>query len=81
LSPPFDHFANSYLPALCQIGFCIDAQLNRWGWRPAGGGQVACRIAPARVQRGARLPMPLTLVRRGSVGIHLNRVCFTLGAK
>lgn len=65
LSPPFDHFANSYLPALRQMGFCFDAQLNRWGWRPAGGGEVACRIAPARVERGANPPMPLTLVRRG----------------
>lgn len=66
-SPPFDHFANSYLPALRQMGFCIDAELNRWGWYPTGGGEVACRIAPGRVERGTRLPMALALVQRGSL--------------
>jgi RNA 3'-terminal phosphate cyclase (ATP) len=44
-SPPFDDFANAYLSALRRIGFCVDAELKRWGWYPVGGGEILCTIA------------------------------------
>src|ERR1019366_10650985 len=45
-APSFDFLANAYFPALRHMGFCFDALLKRWGWYPAGGGELGCRIAP-----------------------------------
>jgi len=47
LSPPFDFFAESFLPALERMGFRASARLVRHGFYPAGGGEVAVRIEPS----------------------------------
>lgn len=64
-APPFDHLANSYFPLLRRMGFRVDAELNRWGWYPIGGGEVTCRIAAGAVDRGDFLPTAIQLLRRG----------------
>jgi RNA 3'-terminal phosphate cyclase (ATP) len=66
-SPPFDDFANAYLPACRTMGFRVDAELKRWGWYPVDGGEVACTIAgrsPSDDRRGA-WPRPLRALERG----------------
>lgn len=66
-SPPFDHLVSSYLPILRRMGFRVDAELNRWGWYPVGGGEVACRIAAGAADRDASWPNATELLRRGSL--------------
>jgi RNA 3'-terminal phosphate cyclase (ATP) len=46
--PAFDDFANAYLPVLRKMGLRADAELIRWGWYPAGDGQVLCITPGAR---------------------------------
>src|SRR6516164_6267708 len=68
-SPPFDHFANAYLPALGKVGFRVDAELKRWGWYPVGGGEIVCTIAgrsPRDDQEGA-WPRPVQACKRGAL--------------
>jgi RNA 3'-terminal phosphate cyclase (ATP) len=64
-APPFDHVVGSYLPALWRMGFCVDAELNRWGWYPIGDGEITCRISPGRPDKNLPRPNGLELLRRG----------------
>jgi RNA 3'-terminal phosphate cyclase (ATP) len=41
-----------YLPALERIGVRADVRLRRWGWYPAGGGEIEATIEPVRSLRG-----------------------------
>ena len=66
-SPPFDHLVSSYFPILRRMGFRVDAALNRWGWYPVGGGEVACRIAAGAADRDASWPNAIELLQRGSL--------------
>ena len=43
-APAYDDLANAYLPALRRMGLSADAELKRWGWYPAGGGEIVCKI-------------------------------------
>jgi RNA 3'-terminal phosphate cyclase (ATP) len=71
-SPPFDDFANAYLPPLRKMGFRVEAELRRWGWYPLGGGEVACAVVgcPPRRADASPGPQPLNLAERG----RLNRI-------
>jgi RNA 3'-terminal phosphate cyclase (ATP) len=71
-APTFDHLANSYLPALRRMGLSVSADLARWGWYPAGGGEVVCATAgaPDIASRCDAWPKPIELLERGS----LNRI-------
>ena len=64
-SPAFDDLTTSYLPALRQIGFCIDAELKRFGWYPVGGGEVVCEIAGRLAEHDATRPWPIEMTKRG----------------
>jgi RNA 3'-terminal phosphate cyclase (ATP) len=66
-SPPFDHFANAYLPALRLMGFVLDVDLKRWGWYPVGGGEVVCTVAgrSSSDDRRGVWPRPLHALERG----------------
>lgn len=47
-SPPFPYIRHVYLPALWQMGVRAEADLTRYGWYPAGGGEMVCRISGTR---------------------------------
>jgi RNA 3'-terminal phosphate cyclase (ATP) len=51
-SPPFPYLTEVYLPALGHIGVRAEVRLRRWGWYPAGGGEIEATIQPARDLRG-----------------------------
>lgn len=51
-SPPVHYLTDVFLPALEQVGVTATLTLNRWGWYPAGGGEVEASIRPAAALRG-----------------------------
>lgn len=66
-APAYDDLANAYLPALRRMGLSADAELKRWGWYPAGGGEVICKIrgGTARDWPRASWPRPIEALERG----------------
>lgn len=64
-SPSFDDLTKVYLPVLQQMGLTVDCMLERFGFYPAGGGQIE-----ATIYGGAKTLTPLTLTERG----HLQRI-------
>lgn len=46
-SPPVHYVTEVFLPALALIGIEARVELRRWGWYPAGGGEIIAEIAPA----------------------------------
>jgi RNA 3'-terminal phosphate cyclase (ATP) len=64
-SPPFDYLVTAYIPALRQMGFRVDAVLNRFGWYPVGGGEVRCEIAGRTPDSDAIWPKPIEMTDRG----------------
>jgi RNA 3'-terminal phosphate cyclase (ATP) len=50
--PPVPYLTDVYLPALGQIGVRAEVRLRRWGWYPAGGGEIEATIQPAHDLRG-----------------------------
>jgi RNA 3'-terminal phosphate cyclase (ATP) len=43
-SPPFDYACHVWLPALAHFGIQAELELHRWGWYPAGGGEIHARV-------------------------------------
>ncbi len=58
LAPPFEHFAEAYLPLLERMGAPVRAHLARAGYYPRGGGVVTVEVRPTRLR-------PLQLLERG----------------
>jgi len=46
MSPPFEFFNETFLPAIRRLGFRASAQLVRPGFFPAGGGEVGVTLQP-----------------------------------
>jgi RNA 3'-terminal phosphate cyclase (ATP) len=46
-SPPFEFFNLCFLPILRKMGIKISATLNRYGFYPAGGGELVIEIEPS----------------------------------
>ena len=51
-SPPVPYLTDVYLPALERIGVRAEVRLRRWGWYPAGGGEIEATVQPAQGLRG-----------------------------
>lgn len=60
LAPPADFLQLAWLPLLRRMGACVEMQLLRHGFAPAGGGEIAMQVAPSRLQ-------PLHLQAPGTV--------------
>lgn len=48
MAPPFHFLERSYAPLLHQLGAKADLELRRLGFYPAGGGEIAATIWPAK---------------------------------
>ena len=59
MSPPFHFLQRAFIPLLNRMGAHVELQLNRFGFYPAGGGEITATIKPS-----ARL-VPLHLESRG----------------
>jgi len=60
MAPPVQFLQRTYLPLLARMGAQVDIELVRYGFYPAGGGEVIASIRPCE-----RLG-PLVLMERGS---------------
>jgi RNA 3'-terminal phosphate cyclase (ATP) len=59
-APPFDFLAEAFLPLMQRMGAPVQAELERAGFYPAGGGRVHLEIGEARGLS------PLSLLERGA---------------
>jgi len=59
MSPPFHFLQRAFIPLLNRMGAPVELQLNRFGFYPAGGGEITATIKPS-----TRL-VPLHLESRG----------------
>jgi len=51
-SPTVDYLTQVFLPALGSIGLRATVELRRWGFYPAGGGEIEAVIEPGQAARG-----------------------------
>lgn len=76
-SPPFDFLQLVYLPALRSLGFRASAQLDRWGFYPQGGGQIALSVEP---YEAPSLPIPGWTQPRGQLNsLHIVSAAANVG--
>jgi RNA 3'-terminal phosphate cyclase (ATP) len=57
-SPTVHYLTAVFLPALVPLGLTAGVHLRRWGWYPAGGGEVEARVTPARRLAGLTATEP-----------------------
>lgn len=50
-APPFEFFAETFLPALRALGAEVEATLEEYGFYPAGGGRIRLRVKPWATRR------------------------------
>jgi RNA 3'-terminal phosphate cyclase (ATP) len=58
-SPPFHYLSTVLLPTLGRMGLRCEAEIEKWGWYPKGGGVVRIKIVPIRELK------PIDLSTRG----------------
>jgi RNA 3'-terminal phosphate cyclase (ATP) len=61
-SPPFPYIRHVYLPTLWRMGVRAQVELQRYGWYPAGGGEITLKI-----QANGGMLQPTTLTERGDL--------------
>lgn len=61
LAPPYEFFDRVLVPHLETMGACVELELVRPGFYPAGGGCIRMRVA------GGRPLQPLALLERGAI--------------
>lgn len=54
-APPFDFFARTFVPCINRMGPQVAAKLLRYGFVPAGGGEVEVSVAPVAQLHGFEL--------------------------
>ena len=55
MAPPFDFINGAFLPQLNKTGVTVEAELDRWGFYPAGGGRFRVKVKPAEKLNGFEL--------------------------
>ncbi|MCI0662556.1 MAG: RNA 3'-terminal phosphate cyclase [Acidobacteria bacterium] len=60
-APPYNFLAKSFLPLLTRMGVTVTANLDRYGFYPAGGGRIEINITPT-----GKL-LPLVMETRGEL--------------
>lgn len=61
-APPFDFLAQTFLPLIGRMGPQVDAELEKPGFFPAGGGRFRVTVIPVQALK------PLVLTERGTIG-------------
>ncbi len=61
-SPPFPYIHHVYLPTLWRMGVRAQVELQRYGWYPAGGGEISLKV-----QANGSMLRPITLTERGEL--------------
>jgi RNA 3'-phosphate cyclase len=64
-SPPFPYLADTFVPAVSEAGVRARVTLRRWGWYPAGGGELLAEVEPAGRARGLAWTTPPPATIRG----------------
>ncbi|MFP3853429.1 MAG: RNA 3'-terminal phosphate cyclase [Anaerolineales bacterium] len=62
-SPSFHYLDSVYLPQLKALGMDVEAELDSWGFYPAGGGRIQMEVVPAP----PRSWQPLIIESRGAL--------------
>jgi RNA 3'-terminal phosphate cyclase (ATP) len=62
-SPPYDYFAEVYLPTLSRMGLDAGCTLASWGFYPVGGGAISVKIGGIRPRREGPPRRSLSSVR------------------
>lgn len=65
LSPSFDFIESCFMPAIVPMGYTFSAQLEGFGFYPAGGGSWKAQVLSA--QESVQKLKPLQLLHRGKV--------------
>ena len=60
-APPYEFIVKTFLPLLGRMGVRVNAELERYGFYPPGGGRFRARIEPAAALK------PLDLLTRGQI--------------
>jgi RNA 3'-terminal phosphate cyclase (ATP) len=56
-APPFDFIKESFLPAIVAMGFKADCRMTRYGFFPAGGGEIVFEIWPKQEETGVGIEL------------------------
>lgn len=59
MAPPFHFLERAFLPIVAKMGVEMQCELTRYGFYPAGGGEIALQVTPCRMLT------PLSLTGRG----------------
>jgi RNA 3'-terminal phosphate cyclase (ATP) len=71
MAPPYDFLKRSFLPLLKRMGIEIEAEIERYGFYPAGGGKFIISVKP-----GQNIA-PLNIYDRGDVKRKSTRVVYS----
>jgi RNA 3'-terminal phosphate cyclase (ATP) len=58
-SPVVPYLTDVFLPAVASMGLGAEIRLRRWGWYPAGGGEIEASIEPWTPGAGFRATAPM----------------------